>query len=98
VRVRLLYFAGCPNVDAARGALCAALRAEGLPVAFEEIDLLDERTPQALREWGSPTVLVDGIDAEGASRGGGGLSCRLYDGGAPTESLFRSALSGRLTP
>ena len=46
----------------------------------EEIDVTDPRTPPELRSWGSPTILVDGIDvlAEEPSEN----CCRIYPGGA----------------
>ncbi|GJQ27815.1 MAG: hypothetical protein HBSAPP02_28470 [Phycisphaerae bacterium] len=98
MKVQLLYFAGCPNVETARGALARALRAAGLPPQFDEIDVSAPTTPAPLRQWGSPTILVDGVDVGGAAEPTG-LTCRLYSrkccssqAGAPSETLIRRAL------
>jgi hypothetical protein len=87
--VQLLYFAGCPNLEAARAALRDALEAERLEVAVEEVDIEDPATPVALQGWGSPTVLVDGRDVTGEARSDA-LSCRA--GGAPSIDVIRRAL------
>jgi len=95
--MQLLYFPGCPNVEAARKALQRALRAERLKADIEEIDITARDTPGHLRGWGSPTILIDGADAAGAARSGGD-SCRLYPGGergsrgAPDEEVLLAAL------
>jgi hypothetical protein len=94
VLVQLLYFPGCPHVDAARRQLSRALGmlANRPPVA--EIDVTDPSTPPQLRSWGSPTILVDGTDvALGIPTG---RSCRVYSGseidGAPPLALIEAAL------
>ncbi|MCK6458167.1 MAG: hypothetical protein L6Q92_16760 [Phycisphaerae bacterium] len=98
MKVQLLYFPGCPNVDAARGALTRALHAAGLLLQFDEIDVSAQDTPAPLRVWGSPTILIDGVDVGGATEPTG-LTCRLYSrdccsssAGAPTEAMVRKAL------
>jgi hypothetical protein len=63
---------------AAREALEKAL-AELQIGGYEEIDLLDPATPKELQGWGSPTVLVDGEDVTGGSKGAG-VGCRVYGG------------------
>ncbi len=93
MKVQLLYFAGCPNLEAARQALQSALAAAGLPPDYEEVDTNAPETPEALRGWGSPTVLVDGLDVAGQAQPAGS-SCRLYPGGrAPSEAMIRDALA-----
>jgi len=96
MKVRLLYFAGCPNVDGTRENLRRAVAQCGFEVRVEEIDTTDPDTPERLRGWGSPTVLVDGTDVAGAS-GPAGASCRLYPGaaglqGAPAVETITAAL------
>lgn len=88
VIVQLVYFPGCPHVDAAR----ALLRRIGVP--FEEVDTSSRSAPELLRGWGSPTILVNGRDVAGGSRTSGD-SCRLYENGAPTptEEQIRAALA-----
>lgn len=87
-RVELLFFPGCPHVDAARAQLRAALEAVGLPAEWSESD--------DARGYGSPSILVDGVDVLGALPGAG-TSCRLYRGtelpGAPSLAAIVRALS-----
>jgi hypothetical protein len=76
-RIQLLIFDGCPLADAARRSLQTALDSLELS-EFEEIDLLDSATPDELKGWGSPTILINGVDVAGAARGAG-VGCRVYD-------------------
>ena len=78
VRIQLLTFEGCPLADAAREQLEAALAEVGID-DYEEIDLQAPGTPESLRGWGSPTILVDGADITGQPKGES-LSCRVYGG------------------
>ena len=100
MRIQLITFTGCPNAAAAREVLARVLAAAGIAEVIEEVDTSDPRTPEALRSWGSPTVLIDGIDIEGQDATSG-PGCRLYanDQGAsqtvPPESLILAALRSR---
>jgi len=94
-RIELVYFPGCPHVGAAREALSAALRAEALPLSWREWNRDDASTPERLRGYGSPTVLVDGHDV--APTAADGACCRVYAGSdglhaAPAVELIRKAL------
>lgn len=98
MKVQLLYFPGCPNADGARAALRRSLDALRLRVAIEEIDVTAAGAPPGLRDWGSPTILIDGVDV-GGEREPTGASCRLYAVGAdpesrgvPGDALIRAAL------
>lgn len=97
MRVQLLSFPGCPNADAARDALRRSLVAAGLPTSFDEIDVTSPETPEPLRNWGSPTILVEGNDVAGESPAGS--CCRLYPSsssrGAPSDEMIRRALASR---
>lgn len=75
-KIQLLVFDGCPLAPAARLALQQAIEVVG-PLEYEEIDILDPQTPEDLRDWGSPTILVNGRDVTGASKGDG-VGCRVY--------------------
>jgi hypothetical protein len=98
MKVQLLSFPGCPNADAARGVLKRSLASLRLSQAIEEVDVTAADTPEHLREWGSPTILINDVDVGGES-GPSGSSCRLYEAGgdpylrgAPPESLVLAAL------
>ncbi len=78
-RIEFLAFDGCPLACEAREALIGALVECGLDAdSYEEIDIMDAETSDNVRSWGSPTILVDGADITGNSRGNG-ASCRIYD-------------------
>jgi hypothetical protein len=99
--VELLYFPGCPHVETARKALHdVLLELTEHPDEVLEVDVTARDTPGHLRGWGSPTILIDGVDIEGASPSGS--SCRVYrssDGvGAPSQALIRVALLRAASP
>ncbi|MBI3538676.1 MAG: thioredoxin family protein [Candidatus Eisenbacteria bacterium] len=97
MRIQLVYFDGCPNVDAARETLLAVLRKHALAVPIEEIQTTAPDASAELRRWGSPTILIDGVDVGGAAAPTG-AGCRLYHGadgrlqGTPPTSLIEEAL------
>ena len=76
MRIQLLTFPGCPHAETARATLRALLATPGIAVEVEEVDTTAPDTPESLRRWGSPTVLIDGVDIEGEEPTG--PSCRLY--------------------
>jgi hypothetical protein len=98
MRVQLLYFPGCPNAGGARAALLRSLAACGQPPDIEEVDVTVPGTPEHLRAWGSPTILIDGADV-GGEREPSGPACRLYGGaepgarGVPPEAAIRAAIA-----
>lgn len=77
-RIELVYFQNCPHVEAARAAISAALTAMDLPMEWVEWDRDSDATPEALREHGSPTVLVQGRDVMPTQNDGN--CCRVYPG------------------
>lgn len=92
--IRLLYFKNCPNVDAARSNLRAALAQAGLPVHWIETDIEAPDCPSDLMTFPSPTVLVEGRDVSGGGHGQGGAgACRL--GGAPSAKAISRVLNDR---
>lgn len=66
----------------------AALADCGL-AEYEQIDILDPKTPDGLRGWGSPTILLDGVDITGQPKGDS-VSCRVYPGvkGVPDRTAI----------
>ena len=63
--IQLVYSPDCPNVAAARDALNRALASFPDPPPVMEVDVTEPAAPAHLRAWGSPTILVDGIDVAG---------------------------------
>ena len=96
MKVQLLYFQGCPNLDAARAAVRDALAAEKLDTPIEEIDVEDPAAPEAVRGWGSPTILIDGKDVSGHEPSAS-CACRLYAGGAPSVASIRDRIAAART-
>lgn len=94
----LIYFTGCPNVDAARAQLRLALVEAGLAPLWVEYQTDDPSLPEYARGFGSPTILVDGRDVAGGVAGSA-VACRLYRddaggrAGVPSLSSIVSALT-----
>ncbi len=87
--IDLLYFDGCPHVDAARQRLRDALTSLSLPAQWTEWDTRATTTPEQLRGHASPTVLVDGVDVEGKAAVTG-AGCAV--GGGPSLVVLQRAL------
>src|SRR5712692_948027 len=83
--ITLVYDADCPNLPAARVALREALKREGLEPKWVEYDRAAPGTPAPLLRFGSPTILVDGVDVAGEAGRAAAASCRVY----PTERGLR---------
>lgn len=98
--VVLLYDRDCPNVSAARENLLRAFDQAGAPARWVEVDRAGEDTPAAWRGFGSPTILVDGVDVGGGAPASGGPTCRLYpsasgfSGAPPVEALVAALAPG----
>lgn len=95
--IELVYFAGCPNVEAARDAMREAIGDAGLDIEWREWDRNDPGAPGRVRGYGSPTVLVNGCDVDPAETPGADC-CRVYTDGsglrrAPDPQRIRSAIT-----
>ena len=88
--VELIYFRGCPHVAAARAHLRRALEEVGGQHEWTEIDQDVDGTPDRVRGFPSPTILVDGRNIDGPVSGVEGRSCRV--GGAPSVRVIARAL------
>ena len=98
--VELVYDPDCPNVRRARSNLMRALVAAGRAPRWREWDRTAPATPARVRGYGSPTVLVDGLDVSGEWPAGASASCcRIYQAepdtfeGAPSITLILSRLA-----
>jgi mercuric ion transport protein len=97
--VELIYDRDCPNVLSARANLVKAFAASDREARWIEWDRSVPDNPAHVRRYGSPTVLVDGKDVEGAGAGETSVSCRLYRNGAgrlngaPSVGQIAAALS-----
>ena len=94
MRIEVLYLEDCPNYVPTIDRLRTVLREEGLSVDVREIEVKDASAAERFRFIGSPTVRINGLDIETASRclAGWALACRCYAGGLPSETMIRAAL------
>lgn len=84
MKVDLIYDDDCPNVGEARAELLEAFRQTGIEPRWQEWQRSDEASPVHVRRYGSPTVLVEGVDVAPMDTLEGEGCCRLYsdEGGA----------------
>lgn len=97
MEVELVWQRDCPNAAAARRNLMRAFSAAGVPARWREWCVDDPGCPERARAFGSPSVLVNGLDVAGRGAAGG-PSCRLYRAeggalvGAPPTDVIAAAL------
>ena len=91
--IELVYFEGCPHVARARENLAEALGSVGAANEWKEWDLMDAETPDWAKQFGSPTILVDGKDVTGEGPGASAMACRAD--GAPDVPVIAVALEKR---
>ncbi len=78
--VELVYDYDCPNVSKARAQLLRAFAETGIPPRWSEWERADPASPDYVRGYGSPTILVDGKDVAGVAGSDSISCCRLYTG------------------
>ncbi len=95
--IELLYFDDCPSWKVAHERL-AEISAErsDVMVTHHLIETVEEAGRRGF--LGSPSILIDGVDAFAGADAGVGLSCRVYqtpDGlaGAPTLEQLRAVVA-----
>lgn len=94
--IEILYVDGCPNAPAAREALDAALATAGVEASVRATEVADAATAVSRGMRGSPTILIDGVDAVSSDAPAGSMSCRLYrteaglQGAPPLEQLVEA--------
>lgn len=94
--VTVLYFDGCPNWQVTLGHLeVLATEISDLHLSTKLVDTVEEAESSGF--MGSPSVLINGIDAFAEDGAQVGLSCRVYhtpDGlaGSPTLNQLRDVL------
>lgn len=96
--VELVYDHDCPNVSKARAQLMLAFAETRLQPRWTEWARSDPESPEYVRGYGSPTILVGGKDVAGVAYSEGISCCRLYPGasgeiqGVPSIQMIASAL------
>lgn len=104
VKIEFLYFEGCPSYKKALERLRAVLKEFSLDTPIEMIQVNTEEEALQTRFLGSPSIRIDGVDAEKTARNNTefGLTCRIYqtpDGpdGSMTMETLREAISEALS-
>lgn len=81
-KIELIYDTDCPNIGAARDQLKSAIKKTGRDFQWQEWDSKNSTAPEYVRNYGSPTILVNGQDVVKSENPDAGC-CRIYtdDGG-----------------
>lgn len=102
MRVELIYDTGCPNVAATRANLLQAFAAAQLEARWTEWERSSPASPAYVARFGSPSVLVDGLDVEGETPTESVTCCRLYASaegrysGTPAVELIEACSAGQI--
>lgn len=95
LRIRVLTFAGCPNRQATFDLVDRVASLLWPAAVVERIEVTSNEEAVRLRFLGSPTVQVNGIDIEPASRDKTDFAmlCRLYGrSGVPSPEMIAAAI------
>lgn len=99
VRVEILYFEGCPNLEGARALVKRVAQDHGVVAEVAMVKVPDAESAIRQRFLGSPSVRVEGADVEpnADERTEFALGCRVYrtdsgPAGQPSEEWVRAAL------
>jgi mercuric ion transport protein len=96
LRVELIYDSDCPNVQDARKALLSGFAKARVQPWWTEWDRGSPESPPYVRQYGSPTILLDGRDVAGSEPSSISDCCRIYVQrkirGAPPVSSIAAAL------
>ncbi len=78
MNVELIYDADCPNAEKTRSLLIKAFTQTGVSARWREWERSAPESPEYVRFYGSPTILVDGKDIAGVAPNAGIRVCRVY--------------------
>ena len=98
MKIRFLYFDGCPNVTPTIHLLRQILAEEKVDSEIEMVEINDYEMAKREHFPGSPTIQIDGKDIEDRKESSPAtFGCRVYktkDGlsGIPPEELIRNAI------
>ena len=97
MKIELLYFDGCPSWRSGLETFHAAIKANGLDVAVELVQVLDNDDATRKKFLGSPSFRINGIDLWEEKRDVYSMSCRVYatpDGmkGSPSVPMLEQAI------
>lgn len=96
--LELIFDRDCPNAEAAREHLRQALALANRDPVWTEWDREAPESPDHARQFGSPTILVNGRDVSGKDTESDANSCRVYQhenggfAGAPSPEDILAAI------
>ncbi len=102
VKIELIYDKDCPNVEKTKKELRAALKELNLEVSWIEWDRADKNAPSYVKQYGSPTILINGRDVSGTDGTSDDNCCRVYLtedsklSGVPSKELILKSLKSAL--
>ena len=83
--VEFVYEKGCPNIKPTRQVLLQAFSKINVRPHWQEWEVNDSSSPEYVRQYGSPTILVDGLDVDESKNSNNANQCRLY---TQTDNVF----------
>ena len=83
--VEFVYEKDCPNIKPTRQVLLQAFSKMNVKPHWQEWEVNDSSSPDYVRQYGSPTILVDGIDIDESKDLNNAKQCRLY---TQTDNVF----------
>ena len=86
MQVEFIWDPECPNVRKARANLMRAFSRTEVPARWQEWRRDDPDAPEYVKHFGSPTILVDGVDVDELPADADGNCCRIYTGADGTIS------------
>ncbi len=96
--VEFVYESTCPFIRNTRRRLIEAFQEADISPRWTEWEVSDPHTPERIRKYGSPTVLVDGRDIARAPQNMAERCCRIYThgdalSGVPPLQMIVAALT-----
>jgi hypothetical protein len=100
VRIRILFFDGCPHLAATEARVKAVVASLTSDADLQLVRIESADDARRHRFLGSPTVQIDGVDIEpdARSRTDFVLGCRLYgSAGIPPAAMIAAAIREAVT-
>ena len=97
-KVELVYERSCPNIADARIQLLRAFSETQLTASWQEWEVNEPDAPSHVHGYGSPTILINGVDVAGETPRDTDACCRIYTAcdsdnrGVPAVELITKAL------
>jgi len=98
LKIRFLYFKGCPNARPALKLLKEVLKEKNIKDKIEVIEIKSEEDAKKYKFLGSPSIQINGLDIEKQKHNSPPVfGCRVYktkDGysGVPSKEMILKAL------